>query len=73
MVKKKEELDEMYPDEESKVLTSKKFHTIKEEKPIKSQIKGRLEGAINLLNRNIRNKGRAIEKINEAMELLDKL
>jgi hypothetical protein len=78
---KGKDLDTLYPNDSDKILTTEKFHTVKEEKPKpkkkpvdnKTIIKGLLEGAINLLHRNIRNKDRAIKKIIECIKLLEEI
>ena len=70
------ELDEMYPDESKNpnVLTTK---SIKKSEPTKTDIKeeimGHLDAAIDLLNRNLRNKERAFQQLREIPKLLDKL
>ena len=72
--KKKEEEEELYPDEDTtKILKTSNFIKTKEEPDYKAQIKEKLNGAINLLQRNVRNKQRALDKIREAIELLKKI
>lgn len=76
---KKDKLDELYGDENtSNVLKTTSFTKSKEEPvkntpTVKEQIEGLLVSAIHLLNRNIRNKERAIENIHKGVELLKKL
>ena len=77
----KEDYDELYPDEDtSKILKTTDVLAPKEKKPKKSdntaqkeRIQSLLKGAIGLLNRNLRNKNDAVEKINTAIKLIGRL
>jgi hypothetical protein len=70
--------DELFPDEDddSGILKTTSFidkEKIPENQEIKEQIQSHLDGAISLLNRNLRNKQRAFDEIRKAVKLLDRL
>ena len=85
MPKKKENRDELFPDEQDNEDILKTTNMIKEpEEPEetidtprgidqKEAILNLLQGAINLLNRNISNKDRAINNIQQAIKVLNRL
>ena len=80
MPKKKKEYDEIFPDEQPQdIIKSSDVLNAKEDKPVnktlelRDQIINKVDGAISLLLRNIRNKERAIENLKEAIEVARKL
>ena len=77
---KKKEYDEIFPDEQPQdIIKSSDVLNAKEDKPVnktlelRDQIINKVDGAISLLLRNIRNKERAIENLKEAIEVARKL
>ena len=71
---KKKEYDELYPDEDdSGVLKVTSIKKVDDAPTTQEKIKSLLDGAMQLLNRNLRHKERAFDEIRKAIKLIDEL